>query len=52
LSRLAPFAKAPVLPNSRVKSVTTRLVSLNSTVRMTIAEAFSEDMDREMLNDE
>src|SRR5450759_3820095 len=40
LSRLAPFANAPILPNSRVNSVTTRLVSLNSTVRITMAVAF------------
>ena len=39
-SRLAPFAKAPILPNSRVKSETTRLVSLKSVTRSTSAAGF------------
>ena len=39
--RLAPFAKAPTLPKSSVNSVTTRLVSLNSTSFSTIARVFS-----------
>jgi hypothetical protein len=44
LGRLAPFAKAPILPNSRVKSVVITLVSLNSITRKTIAMLFSADM--------
>jgi hypothetical protein len=39
--RRAPLASAPTLPKSRVNSVTTRLVSLNGTVRSTIAVVFS-----------
>src|SRR5262245_39833738 len=41
LSRRAPLASPRNLPNSRENSVTTLLVSLNSTTRRTIAEAFS-----------
>ncbi len=43
LGRLAPLAKARILPNSRVNSVSTLLVSLNSTTRSTMAVAFSLD---------
>src|SRR5260370_40279112 len=42
--RRAPFAKPCILPNSRVNSVTTLLVSLNSTTLRTRAVAFSEDI--------
>ncbi len=44
LGRLAPFARAPILPKSRVKIVVMTLVSLKSTTRSTMASDFSADM--------
>src|SRR5690242_11890016 len=44
LRRLAPFAKPATLPKFRVNSVTTRLDSLKSTDRITIAGLFSVDI--------
>src|SRR5579871_6541242 len=41
LSRRPPFAKTRTLPNSRVQRVAMRLVSLQSVVRTTMANALS-----------
>jgi hypothetical protein len=42
---LPPFAKADIRPKSRVKNVTTRLVSLKSARRMTRASVFSDGIE-------
>ncbi len=42
-NRFAPFARAANFPNSLLKNVTTRLDSLKSACRMTMASAFSSD---------